>query len=817
MAHSAAEQNTIMGNFVFSGFQRGDFFNQYDADLFFGSDRGAEYFFDRYAGPAGYLLFVNDNIQIIKANDQYYAEHGIFMNEKLGSGCSWQFLDDTSEDGFLEEVRQAAADRKEHEAESWRIIFSQTCGMRQLCMHSKFHLVAQRQEQYLFFIKVFNITESKRKLQDVADNEAKFRSMAEHANAYAWEYIVDKREMHPCSRCMQDLGLPAVVKDYPEPVIKSGLFPADYANIYREWHRKIAQGVPKLEMIIPLTPDRVPFHVRYTTEFDNDGKPVRAFGSATMVVDNENENELKEIIATLGLDYTTIFKIDFAADEVTLLKAGIVTPEWVKQLAEQEDTFSYYTGTKRYLQEYAYPDDQPGLLEALKADKVQQALAEKNEYNITFRTVVDGFTHYEQVRFFQQPDQSFVVCAVRNIDEAIKAQRKAEAKLEKALISAREANAAKTAFLSNMSHDIRTPLNGIIGLLEISDRHNDDQQLLLANRAKMRTAAYHLLSLVNDVLDLSKMEDMNTELAHDAFDLSSLVQEVNEMAGPVATEKDIAFYPAEISGTASNLCVYGSPLHIKRIFLNIVNNAIKYNRPGGSVTCQASCYEHEGKIMLQYKVTDTGIGMSEEFQKKMFEPFTQENTDARSVYSGTGLGMSIVKALVDKMDGKIDVNSVQNEGSTFTLTLPLDRADAAQLEQPVAIPDRISLAGRRILLVEDNELNAEIGQMLLEDCGAVVSLAVNGLEAVEKVRNHPPYTYDVVLMDINMPVLNGLDATKVIRHMDREDAAELPIIAMTASAFSEDVAICKEAGMNAHIAKPIDVTRTLQTIAKYLN
>lgn len=817
MAHSAAEKNTILGNFVFSGFQREDFFNQHDADIFFGSDKGAEYFFDKYAGPAGYLLLANDSLQIIKANEQYYAEHGTFRNENQVNGCSWQFLDDISEDGFLEEVRRAAADGKEHEAESWRIIFSQNCGMQQLCIHSTFHLVAQRQEQYLFYIKVSNVTEIKRKLQSVTDSEEKFRSMAEHANAYAWEYVVDKREMHPCSRCMRDLGLPAVVKNYPEPVIDSGLFPPDYADIYREWHHQIAQGVPKLEMIIPLTPDRIPFHVRYTTEFDNEGKPIRAFGSATLVVDNEKEHELKEIIATLGLEYTTIFKIDFVLDEVTLLKAGDVAPDWVKQLTDAGNTFPYHTGITRYLQEFAYPDELDGLLEAFKADKVQQALREKNEYTMTFRTIVDGFTHYELVRFFQQPKQSFVVCAVKNIDEAIKAQRKAEAKLEKALISAREANAAKTAFLSNMSHDIRTPLNGIIGLLEMSDRHNDDQQLLLNNRAKMRTAAYHLLSLVNDVLDLSKMEDMNTELAHEAFDLSSLVNEVNEMAGPVATEKDVVFYPAEISGAISHPCVYGSPLHIKRIFLNIVNNAIKYNRPGGSVTCQASCYKHEGKIMLQYKVADTGIGMSEEFQKRMFEPFTQENTDARSVYNGTGLGMSIVKALVEKMDGKIDVYSVQNEGTTFTLTLPLEKADSAQLEQPVAALDRISLAGRRILLVEDNELNAEIAQMLFEDCGAVVSLAVNGLEAVEKIRNHPPYTYDVVLMDINMPVLNGLDATKVIRHMDREDAGKLPIIAMTASAFSEDVANCKDAGMNAHIAKPINVTHTLQTIAKYLD
>lgn len=386
---------------------------------------------------------------------------------------------------------------------------------------------------------------------------------------------------------------------------------------------------------------------------------------------------------------------------------------------------------------------------------------------------------------------------------------------EKARIEAVEANSAKSSFLARMSHDIRTPLNGIIGLIEIDDKHPDDIELITENRKKTKVAANHLLDLISDVLEISKMSDNNVSLAHEPFDMLELCKDVVTICEMRALESGITLTRTNHLKDGDNVYVFGSPLHIRRVVLNILGNCIKYNKENGSVNIDLSLESNKNNIST-YKIviSDTGIGMSEEFLEHIFEPFTQASNDARSVYMGTGLGMAIVKAIVEKAGGTIEVTSELGVGSTFTLLLPFENATEADMpkHEEELICD---ISGMNILLVEDNELNMDIATSLLEDEDVNVTPAENGQIAYDLFKDNAPGTFDVIIMDLMMPVMDGLTATKTIRAYDREDAKTIPIIAMTANAFTEDADKCRAAGMNDHLAKPLNLKKLISTLAKY--
>ena len=389
--------------------------------------------------------------------------------------------------------------------------------------------------------------------------------------------------------------------------------------------------------------------------------------------------------------------------------------------------------------------------------------------------------------------------------------------LQAAVDEADRANAAKTVFLSRMSHDIRTPLNGIIGLLEINDAHPDDVKLLTENRQKMKVSADHLLSLINDVLQMSKLESGEIELSRDVIDLPELAADVHTIMEQRAAEAGITVSYDDFGKTAKEPWVYGSSLHIRQIFVNIYSNCIKYNKVGGSVETKSECLELTDKtVTYRWTIRDTGIGMGREFLAHIFDPFSQEHSDARSVYSGTGLGMTIVKELIDKMGGTIEVTSEENEGTTFVITLTFEIAPKPDtpVQEETESAD-VSLSGLNILLVEDNELNAEIAETLLSDRGMNITLAQDGQQAVKTFEESAPNTFDAILMDLMMPVMDGYSAAKAIRALDRPDALSVPIIAMTANAFDEDVKRCLAAGMNAHLSKPIDIDKLMKTLAQY--
>ena len=376
--------------------------------------------------------------------------------------------------------------------------------------------------------------------------------------------------------------------------------------------------------------------------------------------------------------------------------------------------------------------------------------------------------------------------------------------LQTALIEAQSANKAKTAFLNNMSHDIRTPINGIIGMLTILEKSGDNQERAKDCLNKIDESSKLLLSLINDVLDMAKLESDTVVFNNESINLSEVCKEITESVSFQAEAEGI-----HVSGEHddySGIYVWCSAVHLKKILMNLFTNCMKYNKPNGSIYMSMRTIERsEESIICEFAIKDTGIGMSEEFIKnELFTPFVQADNSARSKYNGTGLGMPIVKQLVEKMGGTITVESKLGEGSCFTVVIPFKiDTDAKPEEEKEEIPADIS--GFQILLVEDNELNTEIAEFMLTDSGAKVESVKNGQEAVQKFEASEAGTYNVILMDVMMPVMDGLTATKTIRALEREDAKTIPIIAMTANAFKEDAEKCIKAGMNAHLAKPLDI------------
>ena len=399
-----------------------------------------------------------------------------------------------------------------------------------------------------------------------------------------------------------------------------------------------------------------------------------------------------------------------------------------------------------------------------------------------------------------------------DIDDAVKNQARQQQALERALERADRANKVKTDFLHRMSHDMRTPLNSILGLLQICERNSDNEVLLCESHEKIRTAARHLLSLIDDTLQASKLGEGKLELVCEPVDLARLQTDVADIMQLPAANAGVSMEGSqqEEEGIAYRY-VLGSELYLRQIFLNIYSNCVKYNRRGGKViTHVVSSKQPDGKVLVRWEIADTGIGMSQEFLKHVFEPFARESSAAGAV-GGTGLGMPIVKQLVELMGGSIRVSSKLNVGSTFVISIPFEPAVQPQESEQAASEPTIE--GCRLLLVEDNDLNAEIAATLLEGDGACVSIAGDGAQALEAFAKSPAGTFDAILMDVMMPKMDGLAATRAIRALDRPDAARIPIIAMTGNAFQEDVQECLDAGMNAHLAKPIDMTKAGRVIA----
>lgn len=555
-----------------------------------------------------------------------------------------------------------------------------------------------------------------------------------------------------------------------------------------------------------------------------------------MEIDN-NSKFARSILKTLCQNYFTGMVVDVEKNQYEVLHFS----PWMEKYSKQ-GSFSEFVD--EYVRDYVTGDFRKELQNALSISMLRKYLESMRgdntecSYYMEYESLRYGEPHWCKCKMTPMLDEEnekaqHMLVLFRDITEqknaelkyeenlksakeqaeaAQKRAEKAQKRAEKAREEADRANEAKTNFLRRMSHDIRTPINGIRGLVQMSYYYENDPEKLQDCRRKVLGATDHLLSLVNDVLDMGKLEAGQFTLKHDPFMLSKILTEVNMVSETQAESCNVHFISKDI-GEIEHDHVIGSPVYLKRIFLNFTSNAIKYNREGGKVYVHGHEVSFDGKTALyEFVCEDTGIGMSEEFQKRAFEPFTQEEKDnARTTYAGTGLGLSITKQLIDLMGGTIELESTEGIGTKIVFRIPLEVDFEERIEEKEIDYSKVMFDGVRVLLAEDNDLNAEIASFMLEHHGMKVTWVKNGKFAVDEMKQRAE-DYDLIFMDIMMPIMDGLKATKKIRKM----GYTIPIIAMTANAFTDDMQKSLEAGMNAHLTKPLKESSIVKTIVKYV-
>lgn len=477
--------------------------------------------------------------------------------------------------------------------------------------------------------------------------------------------------------------------------------------------------------------------------------------------------------------------------------------------------------TEDTLENYKIVDTSKGLLERFEAGEKQVTVEyqEKNKNGKKIWIQKTVLMSQDTVYDNEAEHERMVVHGIimfKDTSAFHEKEQKEKEELQIAYEKADLASKAKTEFLNRMSHDLRTPINGILGMIQVIRKNWENPDKIKDSVDKIEISTRHLIDLVNDVLDMSKIESGHMKVQEEVFDISELMKEVAVLMQGQIEQTGITHHKHRMN--IVHTLLLGDPLQLQRIMMNLFSNAVKYNRKNGTIDTYANEVFCDGETVLyEFKIIDNGIGMSREFvENELFEPFTQEKADARTQYKGTGLGMSIVKGLIDKMNGTIEVKSVPGEGSEFTFRLPFKLAEQEnQISLQEEEQESKDLTGMCILLAEDNDINMEIAEFYLTDAGAKVEKAWNGKEAVEKFEKSKAGQYDLILMDIMMPVMNGLEATKVIRALDRTDAGEIPIIAMTAQSAQESATNCKEAGMNAYISKPVEAEHLIRMIQQY--
>jgi signal transduction histidine kinase/CheY-like chemotaxis protein len=455
-------------------------------------------------------------------------------------------------------------------------------------------------------------------------------------------------------------------------------------------------------------------------------------------------------------------------------------------------------------------------------------LSEKPMLYVNYRTCSGGGLEYYQmkaVRVGQWKKEHTAVLGFHSIDEEIRNEIEQKKQLEDALAQAEKASRAKTTFLNNMSHDIRTPMNAVIGFTALASSHLDNKEQVQDYLTKIMTSSNHLLSLINDVLDMSRIESGQIHIEEVPCNLSEIMQDLKVVMIGQVQEKQIELHID--TEAVRNENIYCDKLRLNQILLNLLGNAVKFTGEQGSISVRVVQTPEilvEGYAVYEFHVIDNGIGMSEEFQKHLFEPFSRARTSTVSGLQGTGLGLSITKNIVDLMGGTIAVTSRENEGTEITVKLNLklqpdsQKADeqAAACEEINAKEEKVNFAGKRILLAEDNELNREIAVDILKEYGFEIKSVENGQEAVSEIAGSEVGCYDAVLMDIQMPVMDGYEATRAIRSLSNRQLAQIPVIAMTANAFAEDKRLSKAAGMDGYVAKPVDIGRLIDTLSRII-
>ena len=588
--------------------------------------------------------------------------------------------------------------------------------------------------------------------------------------------------------------------------------------------KAFAEGKREMSLTHPLLDKEGKVHLMDTrlmcTEYSD--VAVRAV-SMTKCIDDEMQRdraislatERAEIIKAFSTLYSTIIEGDLRTYNYKVIKC----PDMMRGVV-REDEGSFKQIMMLIVENIIHPDERESVRVFLQPETVS-ARMEHTDTLVTEYKTLPGKCLEGRFIVLERDVNGHAVSVLFVAREVTEEKQKELNYREQLRVSANEAeraNISKTNFLRRMSHDIRTPLNGILGMLRIMDHYEGDKAKYEECMAKILSSVDYLLSLVNNVLDISKMESGKIDLEHKPFDLEEMIHSTLPIIATNAGRNNIAFDsdPANVRIVHSH--VLGSPVHFNRVLMNVASNAVKYNRPGGSVRVSCNELSCDGdRATYEFICKDTGIGMSEEFQKHAFEPFAQEGKQALAGFSGSGLGLSIVREVINKMGGTIELSSRENIGTTvrMVLTFDLDKA-YAQPEAEEEVPEKIDLTGYRALLAEDNEINMEIARFMFEDMGLELTCVENGQQAVEAFGESEINNFDFIFMDVMMPVMDGLEATKAIRALPRPDAATVPIIAMTANAFAEDKKSCLNAGMNDHIGKPIEPKAVVRTISKFI-
>lgn len=547
----------------------------------------------------------------------------------------------------------------------------------------------------------------------------------------------------------------------------------------------------------------------------------------------ENLRKERMFLEVLCRDYTSVYYFDLNNGTLEILKMDGNANAASMVGSELRKKFDYSKEMRKYCSTYVCKEGQKEFLEAMSSERIQKELLKSDKYTYRYQSDANmaGQSYFEAqaVRIADKEFDNTAILAFRHIDDIIASERKRQEELKSALEieertkrleiekeNAIQANEMKSRFLSSLSHDIRTPINGIQGMLRIADTYPDDMKKQSECREKMWIASNYLVSLVNNVLNMNRLENKSIDLSEQPFNLIDLLMDITAMTDIQINAQGLHSVVDWKPGYINHRYLIGSSEGLTRILMNLNSNAIKYNKKDGTIYCRCMEKECDGKTgWFEFISADTGIGMDEEFLKRAFEPYSQKNNTSLNSINGVGLGLSIVKQTVELMHGTMKVESKVGEGTKYTILLPFKINPNPHVEEKTV--EHISLKGVKALLVEDNDLNLEIAKFHLEQEDVKVFTAVNGQEAVDMFRKSEVGYYDIILMDIMMPIMNGLDATRCIRSMDRADALAVPIIAMSANAFEQDIEKSLEAGLNTHLVKPLDGKKVTETMKKYLS
>lgn len=788
--------------------------------------------FSKFSGPACIFRYDNGRITMLNVNDKYFSELqiNIDVNEYLRMNPLDTF-DKGYEAMYIDAIERCIANDEETTCETWRKITFSCCGDEVIYVKSRFALIDKSDGVCTIYEAIRNTTAERKNLDTLQESERRFKIASDQINIYYWEYTVATKEMRPCFRCMRDLGLPAIVYNYPEPAIEMGIFPPDYADMYRDWHRQIAAGVKELEAEIPLTVGRVPFRVRYTTEFDDDGRPVKAYGSATLISAAELDRIRLDdsIIQNLADAYNCICLADIEHDRIKILKQD----ENIRKGIFDDESFS--ENAKKIItifrEEYGESMEQYADLDYLREDLFKgsefRELNFKN--NITGQWARVVFEAVENVG-----DSITKILITYSIIDDLRAQKldadrliasqkeeleKKQEELIAAVAEANRANRAKSDFLARMSHEIRTPMNAIMGMNEIILKSASDDTIK-GYAADAYRAATGLLGTINEILDFSRIESGKVELIEEEFRQDYFFSNLYSMFALRAEDKNLALI-FDIDRKLPK-SVVADEIHIRQVLHNLLSNAVKYTEHGRISLAVSLLDRNDEYAAVRYEVSDTGQGIRPEDMESLFKAFERIDEKNNRSIEGTGLGMNIAKGLLKLMDSKLDVESTFGKGSTFAFTLRLKINEYEELgdyrsslgEAPVQEKRPLYVnSGRSVLVVDDNAINLKVITVLLKETQMKVVPVLSGEDALRASLHRK---FDIIFLDHYMPGMDGIETLKRLKAQEGGLNTETPVIALTANAIKGASEEYRSYGFDDTVFKPATQNEINEVLWKYL-